>query len=89
MLWAYRTTQRLPTGEIPFNLIFGTEAVILVEFERSFLRVVEYNEDTNLVWLRANLDLIKESRERAAVRMVAYYKRVAKYYNSRVKLKKF
>ena len=31
VLWAYRTTTRFPTGETPFRLIFGTEAVILVE----------------------------------------------------------
>ena len=31
VLWAYRTTAKTPTGEIPFRLIYGTEAVILVE----------------------------------------------------------
>ena len=48
MLWAYQTTRRIPTGEIPFNLAFGTEAVILIEFWLLSLRV-EYNEDTNLI----------------------------------------
>uniref|UniRef100_A0A2N9F0N5 Integrase catalytic domain-containing protein n=1 Tax=Fagus sylvatica TaxID=28930 RepID=A0A2N9F0N5_FAGSY len=28
ILWAYRTTVRVPTGETPFKLTFGTEAVI-------------------------------------------------------------
>ena len=31
VLWAYRTTPRTPTGETPFSLAFGTEAVIPVE----------------------------------------------------------
>ncbi|XP_077228418.1 uncharacterized protein LOC143861380 [Tasmannia lanceolata] len=31
VLWAYRTTPRTPTGESPFNLSFGTEAVIPVD----------------------------------------------------------
>ena len=31
VLWAYRTTTRIPTGETPFRLTFGTEAVIPVE----------------------------------------------------------
>ena len=31
VLWAYRTTTKTLTGEIPLRLIYGTEAVILVE----------------------------------------------------------
>ena len=28
VLWAYRMTTRVPTGETPFRLTFGTEVVI-------------------------------------------------------------
>ena len=31
VLWAYRTTTRVPTGETPFRLTFGPEAIIPVE----------------------------------------------------------
>ncbi|KAL0445601.1 UNVERIFIED_CONTAM: Gag-Pol polyprotein [Sesamum latifolium] len=31
ILWAYRTTPRGPTGESPFSLVYGTEAIIPVE----------------------------------------------------------
>ena len=31
VLWAYRTTTRVPIGETPFKLTFGTKVVILVE----------------------------------------------------------
>ena len=31
VLWAYRTTARTSTGETPFRLTYGTEAVIPVE----------------------------------------------------------
>ena len=31
ILWAYRTAARTPMGETPFNLTYGTEAVIPVE----------------------------------------------------------
>ena len=60
-----------------------------MEFGLPSLRVEEYNEDTNPVWLRANLNLIEESREHATVRMATYHQRVARYYNARVKAKKF
>ena len=44
VLWAYQTTQRLSTGEIPFALAFGTEAVILIELKLLSVRVVAFNE---------------------------------------------
>ena len=28
VLWAYRTTVRTPTGETPFKLVYGSEAII-------------------------------------------------------------
>ena len=31
VLWAYRTTPRIPTGESPFSLAYGTEAMIPLE----------------------------------------------------------
>ena len=63
-------------GKTPFNLAFGTKAVILVKFELPSFKGEEYNEDTNSMWLSANLDLIEESRERAAVRMAICHQRI-------------
>ena len=31
VLWAYRTTLRIPTGESPFNLAYGMEVIIPLE----------------------------------------------------------
>ena len=42
VLWAYRTTIRVPIGETPFRLTFGTEAVILVEVGLTSLQVKTY-----------------------------------------------
>lgn len=33
MLWAYHTTSVVLTNKIPFNLVFGTKVVILVEID--------------------------------------------------------
>ena len=89
MLWAYRTTQRLPTGETPFALAFGTEAIIPIELKLPSARVVAFDEPQNAQSLRANLDLLEERREIAQVRMAAYRQKVARYYNARVKNKAF
>ena len=44
VLWAYRTTIRVPTGETPFRLTFGTKAVIPVEVGLTNIRVKAYEE---------------------------------------------
>ena len=89
VLWAYCTTHRTTTGETPFSLAFGTEAVIPVEIGEPTLRVEYYDEKTNNSRLQANLDLLEEKREVAYVRAEAYKQRAAQYYNSRVRARSF
>ena len=38
-LWAYRTSFRTSTGATPYSVVYGMEAVILVEIEMGSLRV--------------------------------------------------
>ena len=52
VLWAYRTTARTPTGEMPFRLAYRTNAVIPAEIGLTSYRVDSYNEDTNEEELR-------------------------------------
>ena len=79
VLWAYRTTQKEATGETPFSLVLGTEAVILAEVGLPSSRVENYTEQENEVALLENLDLLEEKRDQAAQKNL-----VAKYYNSKV-----
>ena len=65
VLWAYRTTTRVPTGETPFKLTFGIEAVIPVEVGLTSFRVKTYKDQKNQQVLNSNLDLIDEVREEA------------------------
>ena len=39
VLWAYRTTARTPTGETPFRLTYGADAVIPAEVGLTSYRV--------------------------------------------------
>ncbi|XP_077250215.1 uncharacterized protein LOC143889761 [Tasmannia lanceolata] len=57
VLWAYRTTRRVATGESPFSLTFGVEAVIPVEIGLSTFRTENYDEHENSELLRNTLDL--------------------------------
>ena len=47
ILWAYRTTTRMPTRETPFRLTYGSEAIILVEVGLTSYRVHNHDESKN------------------------------------------
>ena len=87
VLWAYRTTARTPTGETPFRLTYGTEAVIPVEVGETSTRRAVFNEKGNDEKLRLNLDCLDEVRDKASSRITKYQQKMAKYYNKRVKLR--
>ncbi|CAL9019593.1 unnamed protein product [Prunus brigantina] len=89
VLWSYRTTFRTSTGETPFSLSFGTEAVAPVEIGQPTYRTSTYEAEANNEQLALNLDLINELRDQSNMRNVAYKQRIAKYYNSRVKPRAF
>ena len=40
-LYGYRTLAHTSTGETPFSLVYGMEAVLLVEVHIPFLRVIK------------------------------------------------
>ena len=65
VLWAYRMTTRVPIGETPFRLTFGTEAIILVEVGLTSYQVKTYEYQKNQQELNNNLDLIDKVREEA------------------------
>ena len=87
VLWAYRTTTRIPTGETPFRLTYGTKAVIPVEVEVASIRREVLREEDNDNQLRINLDFLEEVRDKVFSRMTKYQQKMVKYYNKRVKLR--
>ena len=88
VLWAYKTTARALTGETPFRLTYGTEAVILVEVGVTSIRREVFNEKGNDDQLQFNLDCLDEVRDKASGRMAKYQQKMAEYYNKRVKLRR-
>ena len=87
VLWAYRTTARTPTAETPFRLTYGTEAVIPVKVGVTSIRRGMFSEGLNDNELRLNLDFLDEVRDNASSKMTKYHKKMAEYYNKRVKLR--
>ena len=47
IMWAYRTTKRTTTGESPFALVYGMEAVLPTEFSHPTTRKSLVNSGRN------------------------------------------
>ncbi|XP_075074411.1 uncharacterized protein LOC142162012 [Nicotiana tabacum] len=71
VLWAYRTTTKTSTGETPFSLVYGTEALIPVEIGEPSTRFIQATQESNDEEMRVNLDLLEARRETALIRMTA------------------
>ena len=65
VLWAYRTTPLAATGETPFSLAYGVEAVIPVEVGLTSYQTKHYDENHNEEEMRTELDMIEERRDNA------------------------
>ena len=84
ILWANRTTTRETTGESPFNLAFGSEAVVPVEVGLPSFRVQHFCERQKDLLLLQQLDFLPEVRLTAAIKSAAYKNRMRHAYNRRV-----
>ena len=70
-------------------MTFGTKAVIPVEVGLTNFRVKTYEDQNNLQELNSNLDLVDKVREEAMKRMAKQKEVMARYYNRKVKVRRF
>ncbi|RVX04492.1 hypothetical protein CK203_018396 [Vitis vinifera] len=81
VLWAYRTTPGRPTGNTPFALAYGMDAVIPTEIGLPTIRTDAAKQNDANTELGRNLDWADEVRESAAIRMADYQQRASAHYN--------
>jgi len=89
VLWAYRTTPHSSTGETPFRLAYGTDAVIPAEIGEPSWRTQNFSKDTNDAQLQEELDLLDERRITAHLRQETIRQRAALQYNKKVVPRRF
>ena len=87
VLWAYRTTPHRSTGETPFSMTYGAEAVIPLETGFPTLRTSSFCPIGNNEQLEKSLDLIEERRENAMVQLAHYQQKLKQGYDANVKLR--
>ncbi|XP_025664516.1 uncharacterized protein [Arachis hypogaea] len=78
-LWSYRTTQQSSTGETPFCLTYGVDAMIPVEISEPSPRLLLGGVEEAV-----EKDLVDEAREMAHLSKVALKQRMALRYNTKV-----
>ncbi|XP_074348969.1 uncharacterized protein LOC141688022 [Apium graveolens] len=82
---SYNTTPRSTTGETPFMLTYGYEAMIPVEVGPGSLRIDRYAEGDAEVNQMLHLDLLEEARINSQLKLVTYQQCPTRYYNKKIK----
>nr|AAU90115.1 putative polyprotein [Oryza sativa Japonica Group] len=85
VLWENRTTPSRATGETPFFLVYGAEAVLPSELSLGSPRVVLYNEANQDDLCRDDLDYLEEQRRGAALRAARYQQSLRRYHQRHVR----
>nr|CAE76060.1 B1248C03.19 [Oryza sativa Japonica Group]CAE76067.1 B1340F09.5 [Oryza sativa Japonica Group] len=85
VLWANRTTPSRATGETPFFLVYGAEAVLPSELTLRSPRATMYCEADQDQLRRDDLDYLEEQRRRAALRAARYQQSLRRYHQRHVR----
>lgn len=73
------------TGETPFSMTYGTEAVIPVEISLLSPKVACFEQGSNNEGLVGSLDMLEEQREMESVWLADYQHILAQRYNRNVR----
>ena len=87
-LHGYRTSARTSTGETPYSLVYGMEAVLLIEVQIPSLRIMKDAGLSEDDWIQTRLDqlnLINKKRLTAICHGQTYQKRMIKVFNKKIK----
>ncbi|GJS19240.1 hypothetical protein Tco_0447872 [Tanacetum coccineum] len=83
------TTPKSSNRETPFSLVYGSEAVVLIEISVETKRIKEFEVRQNEKRRREDLDILEERMEIASIREAHYKQKLEEYYNKRVRLSTF
>ena len=76
-------------GRNPFSVAYEVEAIIPMEIGLPFLRRETYNQEENFALQWYELNLLEEKCDLVALRVASYKQRFERYFNSKVKEKRF
>ena len=80
MLWSIHTTATKPTGETPFFLVYGAEAVLPHEVKHRSTRVLAFDEVRQDATWGMDLVLGEECHRQASLRAARYQQALQRYH---------
>ena len=82
VLWSLRTTPSQATGYTPFFMVYGSEAILLIDLDYGASRVRAYDEQGAEASLEDAMDQLDEVCDVALPRS-AKYEQALRWYHSR------
>jgi len=92
VLHGYRTSVRISTGETPFSLVYGMEAILPFEVKIPSLRILMETKLEEAKWIQARYDqlnLIDEKRLAVVCHGQLYQNRMKKAFDKKVRPREF
>ncbi|XP_015696299.1 uncharacterized protein LOC102714123 [Oryza brachyantha] len=89
VLWALRTSVSRATGQSPFFLVYGAEAVLPIEIDHESFRIRNYNESTVDLAREDDLNRLEEARDIATIQSARYLQGLHRYHNRNVRGRAF
>ena len=89
VLWSLRTTPSRATGQSPFFLVYGAEAMLPSEVEFESLRFRNFNEEGYEEGRVDDINRLEEAREAALIQSTRYLQGLHRYHSRNVRSRAF
>nr|AAX95490.1 Integrase core domain, putative [Oryza sativa Japonica Group]ABA93045.1 retrotransposon protein, putative, Ty3-gypsy subclass [Oryza sativa Japonica Group] len=89
VLWSLRTTPSRATGQSPFFLVYGAEAMLPSEVEFESLRFRNFSEERYGEDRVDDLNRLEEAREATLIQSARYLQGMRRYHNRNVRSRAF
>jgi hypothetical protein len=89
VLWAMRTTLSWATGQTPFTLVYGSEAMLPTEIEHKSFRVQNYFEERSNNSQVDDLNRLEELREDTVIQSAKHQQAMRRYHGHNISSQSF